>query len=98
MRQSWLQGFTHFEGPIQTLRCRRVELDCVTKLKFQWFTVFFYRLCNGLLAWSQRDHAAGNDVTVEKSKAKTCRFVESKNRLSLTQIAALFLSVFVGCR
>ena len=53
-----------------------------------------------MVYWSghKRDHTAGNDVAVEKSKAKTCRFVESKNRLSLSQIVALFLSVFVGCR
>ena len=29
---------------------------------------------------------------------KTCRFVESKNGLSLSPIVAIFLSVFVGCR
>ena len=58
----------------------------------------FLLTCNGLLAWSDRDHTAGNDVAVEKSKAETCRFVESKNRLSLSQIVALFLSAFVGCR
>ena len=40
----------------------------------------------------------GNDATVEKSKAKTCHFVESKNGLSLSQIVALFLSDFDGCR
>ena len=40
-----------------------------------------------------REHTVGNDVAVEKSKAKTCRFVESKNGLSLSQIVALFLSV-----
>ena len=40
----------------------------------------------------------GNEVAVEKSKAKTCHFVESNNGLSLSQIVALFLSVFVGCR
>ena len=40
----------------------------------------------------------GNDVAVAKSKAKTRRFVESKNGLSLSQIVALFLPVFVGCR
>ena len=38
----------------------------------------------------------GNDIAVEKNSAKTCCFVKSKNGLSLSQIVAVFLSVF--CR
>ena len=48
-------------------------------------------------AWMQV-RSPGNKVAVEKSKANTCRFVESKNGLSLSQIVTLFLSVFVGCQ
>ena len=33
----------------------------------------------------------GNDVAVEKTKHKTCRFVESNNGLSLSLIVALSL-------
>ena len=71
---------------------RKQDTDCVTTV--EWFIDFV------MIYW--RGHKGitllGNNVAVEKSKARTCRFVESKNGLSLSQIVALFLSVFVGCR
>ena len=71
---------------------RKQETDCVTTV--EWFVDF------AMVNWRGHKGIAlpGNNVAVEKSKAKTCRFVDSKSGLSLSQIVALFLSVFVGCR
>ena len=47
--------------------------------------------------WLWRGHKLitlpGNNVAVGNNNAKTCRFLESKNGLSLSQIVALFLSL-----
>ena len=71
---------------------RKQETDCLTTV--EWFVDFvmvYWHSDKGIML-------PGNDATVEKSKAKTCRFVESKNGLLLSQIVALFLSVFVSCQ
>ena len=71
---------------------RKQETDCVTTV--EWFIVFAMVYLPGHKGIT----LPGNDTAVEKSKAKTCRFVESKNGLSLSQIVTFLLSVSVGCR
>ena len=74
---------------------RKQETDCVTTVStVEWsidFVIVYWRGHKGITL-------PGNDVAVEKCKAKTCCFVESKTRLSLSQIVVLSQSVFVGCR
>ena len=82
-------------GDLCTMTCqqyRKQETDGVTTV--EWFIDFVMVYWHG----HKGIMLPGNDVAVEKSKVKTCRFVESKNGLSLSQIVALFLSVFVGCQ
>ena len=63
---------------------RKQETDGVTTV--EWFIDFVMVYWHG----HKGIMLPGNDVAVEKSKVKTCRFVESKNGLSLSQIVALF--------